>query len=110
MFKKGLHWKREMETDILERSKEIKDLEEGEDKANAEKNLAERLKAWAEYKRANGEMIKGLAMLITGAAALGTFCVDLYKARTNKDIRNKIVDNEVNLVGNWEKTGFNDLK
>ena len=105
---KKLNWRKKTEEYISERTDEIKDFEEGEERDNAEKDLTERMRAYAEYLRAKGEIFKAIAMGVTGIAALGTFGVELYKAVTKNRTNEKILDNQINLMEQYEKNTFNN--
>lgn len=97
-------FKKQIETDIIERQEEIRDLDEGEDKANAEENLANKLKAYAELIKAKGEIWKAIGLGISGVAALAGVGVEVYKVVEKLRLSNKIVDKEVNLMEQYQRT------
>ncbi len=108
MDKKSKSFRKQMETDLIERSSEIKEMDEGEDKANAEKNFADRLKAYAETQRAKGEIGRAIATGLGSVAALGMFFVELFKAINKNRTNEKIINHQVNLMENWEKNTFDN--
>ena len=104
--------KDEISKSILEDEERIRDITDEKEKFLANKGMTEKVKSVAELEKADSErksnFAKAMAAIVGAAATVGTFLVELYKARNKDKTNQKILDNQINIMEQYERNVFDN--
>lgn len=103
---------KELEESVIEDKERIENLSSEKDRFLATKGMNEKVETVTNAKKAKAEgasnIMRGIGAVLTGAAAIGALIVEIIKNKNSNDRKNKILDNEIEIMDRFKREAYQD--